>query len=334
MLRQKDWYNRAIIRGRVKSLPQMIEGFPGVLFKDNAESGCLRLLRLRRPARFSRGIERNLIMRIIDAHLHLFPSEPRTDAMAEGVGHKNSVEHLRQVYGELNLVHGVVMGNRSLEVSYHSYPADLFHYCVGLDSTLMEGGKRLIPDLPDRVEEHLKRDACCGVKLYPGYNHVWLSDPMYRPIYELAARYDKPVAVHMGLTAHPRAHLKYCHPMVLDETAADNRKTKFVMCHFGNPFFECAAAVVEKNRNVAADLSGLLEGRVDLEQYFREQAGYVSLLRTWLIAIAQWEDIMYGTDWPIVNLGEYIRFIQGIVPEKYWENVFFHNANRIYGLGL
>ena len=36
----------------------------------------------------------------------------------------------------------------------------------------------------------------------------------------------------------------------------------------------------------------------------------------------------------IVNLGEYIRFIQGIVPEVYWEKVFFHNANRIYGLGL
>ena len=52
-------------------------------------------------------------MKIIDAHLHIFPSEPGTDAMARGVGHENSVEHLRQVYGELEIVHGVVMGNRS-----------------------------------------------------------------------------------------------------------------------------------------------------------------------------------------------------------------------------
>ena len=29
---------------------------------------------------------------------------------------------------------------------------------------------------------------------------------------------------------------------------------------------------MEKNPNVAADLSGLLEGRVDLDAYFREQA--------------------------------------------------------------
>ena len=273
-------------------------------------------------------------MKIIDAHLHLFPSSPRTDEMAQKVGHENSTEHLRQVYGKLNMVHGVVMGNHSLETDYHDYPRDLFHYCVGLDSSLLEGGKRQIPDLPDRVEEHLKRENCCGVKLYPGYNRIWLSDPMYEPIYQLAARYDKPVAVHMGLTAFPRAHLKYSHPLVLDETAADHRHTRFVMCHFGNPFLESAAAVVEKNPNVAADLSGLLEGRVDVETYFREQAGYAGLLRTWLTAIGQWDDILYGTDWPIVNLREYIDFVKGLVPEKHWEKVFFHNANRVYGLGL
>ena len=99
--------------------------------------------------------------------------------------------------------------------------------------------------------------ACCGVKLYPGYNHIWLTDPLYEPIYALAARYDKPVAVHMGLSAGPRAHLKYCHPLVLDEVAADHPDTRFVMCHFGNPWLMDAAAVVEKNENVAADLSGL-----------------------------------------------------------------------------
>ena len=65
--------------------------------------------------------------------------------------------------------------------------------------------------------------------------------------------------------------------------------------------------MVEKNPNVAADLSGLLEGRVDLDAYFREQAGYVFLLRTWLTAIQCWDKVMFGTDWPIVNLGRIYR---------------------------
>ena len=274
-------------------------------------------------------------MKIIDAHLRLFsPRELWAEKTAQSVGHHNNTKHLRQVYMDLNMVHGVIMGNGSLDLERHQYPADLFHYCVGLDSSLLRNGAMPMPDLADRVEEHLRRRNCCGVKLYPGYNKIALSNPLYEPIYDLAACYDKPVAVHMGLTAHARTHLKYCHPLELDEVAADHKRTRFVMCHFGNPFFESSAAVLVKNPNVAADLSGLLEGLVDLDRYFQEQDGYVFLLKTWMTAACGWDRLIYGTDWPIVNLGEYLQFIQRLVPESHWEKVFFQNANRIYGLGL
>ena len=106
------------------------------------------------------------------------------------------------------------------------------------------------------------------------------------------------------------------------------------MCHFGNPFLETASAVVEKNPNVSADLSGLLEGRVDLEQYLKDYAEYVTLLKAWTSTMNCWDKLMYGTDWPLVNMGEYIAFIKAVIPERHWEEVFFHNANRIYNLGL
>ena len=76
-------------------------------------------------------------MKIIDAHLHLF-SEDSAEEMARQVGHHNNVDHLREVYGELHIAHGVVMGNHSLELRRHDYPTDLFHYCVGLDSSLVK----------------------------------------------------------------------------------------------------------------------------------------------------------------------------------------------------
>ena len=268
-------------------------------------------------------------MKIIDAHLHLF-SEDSAEEMARQVGHHNNVDHLREVYGELHIAHGVVMGNHSLELRRHDYPTDLFHYCVGLDSSLLEDGSRVIPDLPDRVEAHLRRDNCCGVKLYPGYNKIALSDPMYQPIYRLAARYGKPVAVHMGLTAFSRAHLKYCHPLALDEVAADHPDTQFVMCHFGNPWLMDAAAVVEKNENVAADLSGLLEGKFDIPEFLEEQSGYISTLKTWLAYIRDYDKLMFGTDWPLANYEDYIEITKRLIPEKYWETVFYQAAERIY----
>ena len=75
-------------------------------------------------------------MKIIDSHLHLFSQDAETEEMARQVGHHNSIGHLREVYGSLNIVHGVVMGNHSLDPADHQYPTDLFHYCIGLDSSL------------------------------------------------------------------------------------------------------------------------------------------------------------------------------------------------------
>ena len=273
-------------------------------------------------------------MKIIDAHLHLFPSDGRTDAMARAVGHENSAAHLREEYARRGIVHGVVMGNGSPEAQLESYPPDLFHYCFGLDSRLLESGGVRPADIPDILRTHLERENCCGVKLYPGYDPTPLTDGFYRPVYEAAARFDKPVAIHTGLTAHPRALLKNCHPLLLDELAAAHPRTRFVMCHFGNPFFESSAAVLDKNHNVCADLSGLLEGRFDVDGYLTEQAGYVFLLKAWLAASDAWDRLMFGTDWPIINYGEYIGLMQRILPERHWDAVFFENANRIYGLGL
>jgi len=92
--------------------------------------------------------------------------------------------------------------------------------------------------------------------------------------------------------------------------------------------------VLAKNPNVCADLSGLIDGRVELDSYFEEQSGYLFLLKSWMAAAHSWDRLMYGTDWPIVNLGEYIEFIKRLVPEKHWEKVFFDNANAIYKLKM
>lgn len=269
-------------------------------------------------------------MKIIDAHLHIFPESDDAPAACQA----EPLSALRCLWEPLEIIHGVVMGNRSLAPEYHNYPADLLHYCVGLDGRMLVEGAAAPADLADQVESNLRRENCCGVKLYPGYNKILLSDSLYQPIYELARFYDKPVAVHMGLTVFHQAHLKYCHPLALDEVAADYPGTRFVMCHFGNPFLESAAAVLVKNPNVSADLSGLLEDPVDLDTWFREQSGYASLLRTWLAASGCWDRLLYGSDWPIINPEKYVAFIQRLVPQPYWGDVFYKNASRVYGLAL
>lgn len=271
-------------------------------------------------------------MKIIDAHLHLFPVDDRSRAMARAVEHENDTDYLKAYYEAHGIVCGVVMGNGEITLDSHCYPKP-FRYCIGLDSGYLEIHHSL-EEAAELVEAHLRRSQCVGIKLYPGYHPTWVTDAMYHPFYELARTYQKPVAIHMGMTATPWARLKYAHPLTLDEVAMQWPEVSFVMCHFGNPFLAEAAAVLEKNPNVCADLSGLLEGITDLERYFNVQAGYVGLLRTWMAYVDDYSRFLFGTDFPAVNIGNYIKFIQRLVPEEHHAAVFFENANRVYKLGL
>ena len=265
-------------------------------------------------------------MKIIDAHLH-FATDAYFDEIAKAAEHENSADHLLEQYRMRGMVHGIVMGNLPVEELEPVYPPFL-SYCIGLDSQVFDMEK--LPKQLDLIEQHLRSERCVGIKLYPGYASFYIYDDRLAPIYELAARYKKPVAVHTGLTATDKALLKYSHPLVMDEAATKFREVQFVMCHFGNPWLMDAAAVVEKNENVAADLSGLLEGKFDIPEFLEEQSGYISTLKTWLAYIRDYDKLMFGTDWPLANYEDYIEITKRLIPEKYWETVFYQAAERIY----
>lgn len=273
----------------------------------------------------------NAYMRIIDAHIH-FCQEPYFDEIAELAGHQNTGPHLKEQFASHSIAHGVVMGNRGLELREHHYP-EYLSYCVGLDSTCFQIEE--VVRQADLVEKHLQRKNCVGIKLYPGYNHFYIYDPVMDPFYQLAMQYQKPVAVHTGLTATSNALLKYSHPMVLDEAAVKYPDVQFIMCHVGNPWLVDAIAVIGKNGNVAADLSGILEGRIEsMSDFLREKQSYVQFLKTWLEYLDCYDCLLYGTDWPLANITNYIDFVTYLIPDKHHEKVFFANANRVYKLGL
>jgi predicted TIM-barrel fold metal-dependent hydrolase len=71
---------------------------------------------------------------------------------------------------------------------------------------------------------------------------------------------------------------------------------------------------------------------VDL--FFEENRIYADMIKAWLAYTGAWDKMMYGTDFPIVNMGKYIEFVKRIVPEKHHEKVFYENAKRIYKLNI
>lgn len=236
--------------------------------------------------------------KVIDAHLHIFGHCEFGDRLAHGIGDEPTQEYLTEkYYGRLGIEKGIVMGNGPLEEQGKNL-GEYFYYSAGLDEK--DSWLKL-----EEIESHLQRKRCVGVKLYPGYYELYPNDKSLYPIYKMTEEYGKVLSVHTGMVAGNGGHLKYCRPIHLDDIATDFPGLKIVMCHFGNPFLQEAAAVLEKNPNMYADLSGLIEGAFETETFIKDQSGYLEILKSWMHYVSDYGKFIYGTDWPAVNCFEY-----------------------------
>ena len=202
-------------------------------------------------------------------------------------------------------------------------------YCLGINSEALNEDTILVS--LQEARRHLSLCShCVGIKMYPGYNHVYLSDPRHEPFYALAEEFDVPVMIHTGETASSTALLKYSHPLTVDEVAVAHPNVRFVMSHMGNPWVMDACELALKNPNVYLDLSGLGEGYFTKEEFFENFSGYIQYLQTWMQYLSRYDKIMYGTDWPLVNMKTYLETMRAVIPKKYHRQVFYENALRVF----
>lgn len=86
-----------------------------------------------------------------------------------------------------------------------------------------------------------------------------------------------------------------------------------------------------KNKNVFADLSGLVEGG-------SLNSPYGLLMKRRILELVEYsaDDIpklIYGTDWPLSPMKPYIKFIKNLgLSKKALEYVFHKNVERIFNL--
>jgi predicted TIM-barrel fold metal-dependent hydrolase len=196
----------------------------------------------------------------------------------------------------------------------------------------------------EAVEAQLRenRGKIVAFKAYLGYLHFGPEDPGYVPYYKLAAKYDIPVIVHTGDNWSTKAKVKYAHPLRMDEVAVDHPDVRFVLAHFGNPWFSDAAEVLFKNPNVWADLSGLVVATDEQIQAVL-QAGklpaavpglMVSQLRDAIDYVGDPKKFLYGSDWPLAPMGAYRQLIQLFFPKNHHADVFHANAERVFKITI
>lgn len=181
------------------------------------------------------------------------------------------------------------------------------------------------------LADFLRAGQVVGLKLYPGYEPFYPHDSRLEVIYELAEEFKVPVMIHSGDTYSARGKLKYAHPLEVDEVAVDHPNVNFVICHLGNPWLTDCMEVVYKNRNVYADISGLVLGEFTeaFEDYMQEQIGDV------ILYAGEPDQFLFGSDWPICSMKSYVEFVNQLrLSDADRHAILYENARRLFRLPL
>jgi len=277
-------------------------------------------------------------MKIIDAHMHFSNIKSFKETASDLSKLDYSYAGLMKEYGDANVQLGIAMGLTEKDVGgFPDYEAETpmgldleeqippnIGYCPGINPYRL-GEKQL-----RELESLLQKPEVVGIKIYLGYYPFYAYDEVYHPVYQLALKYGLPVVFHTGDTYSERGFLKYAHPLTLDEVAVQYREINFMMAHFGDPWVLDGAEVLYKNRNMYADLSGLVVGTREMIDAKRESPRFFNHLKHALAFADDYSKFLFGTDWPLVPVQPYIDFMKELIPEEAHADFFYNTALKLF----
>jgi hypothetical protein len=176
--------------------------------------------------------------------------------------------------------------------------------------------KRLIKDYKVR-----------GFKFHPSVQEFYPNDRLAYPLYEVIAEAKLPALFHTGQTgvgAQTRGgggiRLKYSHPMLLDDVAADFPDMPIILAHPSFPWQEEALSVATHKPQVYIDLSGWSP------KYFPPiLVQYANTLLK--------DRILFGSDYPVIAPERWIaEFDKLPIKPEVRPLILKQNAAKLLGL--
>jgi uncharacterized protein len=177
------------------------------------------------------------------------------------------------------------------------------------------------------LERSVKELGLRGLKLHPTTQAFYPNDTRFYPLWELASDLGIPVLFHSGQTGVGSGtpggagyKLKYSHPLLLDDVAADFPNLTIIMAHPAVPWQEDQLAVALHKGNVYIDLSGWSP------KYFRP------ILVQYIRSILQ-DKALFGSDYPVIQPERWLRDFETLeLKDEVRQKILLDNAKRVLKL--
>ncbi|MGA7368675.1 MAG: amidohydrolase family protein [Nitrososphaeraceae archaeon] len=281
-------------------------------------------------------LELETFMTIIDCHVHL----NKYDKISSQEKNKftlleNRLDTLIQSMNRNNVDYSIVISSYIVDANRPSTSQiiDIVNKNEDIRSRIgIVAGFTIDNHIEEDLKQYriwLKDRLIKGIKLYCGYEHYYPYDKRYQKVYDICMEYRVPVMIHTGDAYSSTAKLRYAHPLNVDDIAVDNPELRIVMCHLGNPWIADCQEVLYKNSNVYSDISGLVVGHFGLPSATR----YVSQINDLLNYVGKPHRLLYGSDWPISNMGSYLAFVRMLeLDEDSYDLMMSRNTRNIFRL--
>jgi predicted TIM-barrel fold metal-dependent hydrolase len=182
----------------------------------------------------------------------------------------------------------------------------------------------------DTLETLLARRAIVGMKIFPGHDPIYPTDPRLYPVYDLCQAYHAPMVIHTGWNSgHPEVAV-YNDPRYIVEIARAYPALSLVIAHYFWPEVEYCYEVTHGVPNIYYDTSGLADEEVIA-------ATGLERIRTVLINTLQEgpERVVFGTDYAMCDRQRHIELIRSLpISAQVREQIFWRNAVQLFQLNI
>lgn len=164
-----------------------------------------------------------------------------------------------------------------------------------------------------------------GINLQPVFFDV---DPLNRrlyPLYATAAKLGLIVSFHTGIHFSLKTSIIKNNPLYIDQIAVDFPKLKIIACHAGWPWIPEMVAVARRHKNVYLEFGG-----IDPKYIGYPGSGWETMFSLMNNLLSN--QILFGTDWPVISMKKAIQSWEHLGLNKETLNqLFFENASQLIG---
>jgi predicted TIM-barrel fold metal-dependent hydrolase len=151
-----------------------------------------------------------------------------------------------------------------------------------------------MPNAEEDLAYAFKDLKLLGLKLHPGKQRYYPTDPRLKPIYDLCEKYNRPILFHSGLSWEPGTLTRYCRPLEFEELAMERPELRFCLAHFGWPWVQETVMLMAKYKNVYTDTGALY---FDSALDFYKRIFTFDMPVTWIDRSLRYQ-VMFGSNNP------------------------------------